>query len=349
MQRRYFSKIFVGAMMLPSINMAAASPKLRKIPKKIIKPTRLASGDVIGLIAPGSGMSAEAFEKAVTHIESLGFKTRYTATARLENGYLSADEWQRAADLHRAFSDPEVKAVWCVRGGYGCARLLPFIDFSIIKKNPKIFIGFSDITAVHLAILGITGLVTFHGPVGISEFNPYTQSHILELLMHPQPTFTFSPATTQGTENMADPVYAFKTLVKGQCEGRLIGGNLTLLTSLAGTPWAPDLSNTLLFLEDIDERPYKLDRMYTQMIESNNLNLVNGFALGIYPGCVPKEGELSMNMEEMHLDRLGNFRKPIGYGFSIGHVPNQCTLPLGINARMDADNGSITLLEPAVI
>src|SRR5215204_234979 len=215
--------ILKGLAALPFL----ASPivgKIRRTDKtKIIKPKRLKAGDTVAVIAPASGLSKESFDKALQNLESLGLKTKVGKAARGIKGFLAATDKERLEDLHWAFSDQEISAVWCVRGGYGAARLLPAIDYNLIRKNPKILIGYSDITALHLAISHNTGLVTFHGPVAASELTDYTKKHVTNVLMNPS-----APYKVEISEyNKANESNLFKTetIAAGKARGRLIGGN----------------------------------------------------------------------------------------------------------------------------
>jgi muramoyltetrapeptide carboxypeptidase len=233
------------------------------------------------------------------------------------------------------------------RGGYGLSRLLPAVDFRVIKKNPKIFIGYSDITALHLAISRRTGLVTFHGPVAASEFSDYTKKHALSVLMNPQPSYTVALPESSGTP--AAPLYQPEVITPGRCRGPLVGGNLSLVVALAGTPFGLDrLKGKLLFLEDIAERPYRVDRMLTQLRQSVDLRTLAGVALGVFEDCQPPAGRPSQTVQEVVRDRLGDLGIPVLYGLSFGHIRDQFTLPLGIPAEMDTANATLTLLETAV-
>jgi muramoyltetrapeptide carboxypeptidase len=318
------------------------------IKKKIMKPKRLQAGDTLGVIAPSSAIPEHVIEKALENLTNLGFKLKLGKNVRASNGYLAGTDEQRVEDLHWAFNDPEVDAVWCIRGGYGATRILPMIDFKIIKKNPKIFIGYSDITALHIAIFQKTGLVTFHGPVGTSEYTDFTKPNVWDLLTKPTPQYLLK----HSEENLKNESNLFKPAVitAGKCQGQLIGGNLSLLSAMDGTPYAlKNLKGKILFIEDIDERPYRVDRMLTQMLQTHDLKQLAGIALGIFEGCNPKVDENSLTLMECFKDRLGNLGIPVIYGLSFGHIKNQFTLPVGIEAFLDTEAGTINLLEAAVL
>ena len=316
--------------------------------KKIIKPKRLKAGDTLGVIAPASALSEKVILRAIENLTSLGFKVKLGKNVREQKGYLAGTDEQRLADLHWAFSDPEVDAVWCIRGGYGVTRILPKVDFKLIKRNPKIFIGYSDITALHVAIHQKTGLVTFHGPVGTSDYTDFTKPNVWNLLTNPTPQYKL--VHSEENQKNASNLFKSEVITAGKCRGALIGGNLSLLSAMDGTPFAlGDLKGKILFMEDIDERPYRVDRMLTQMLQSHDLSKLAGIALGIFEGCNPKPEENSMSLVACLKDRLGNLGIPVIYGLSFGHISNQYTLPVGIQAEMDTETGILTLLDSAVI
>ncbi len=316
--------------------------------RKIIKPKRLAKGDTVAVIAPSSGVAPEAFEKAVQNLSDLGFKTKTGKSARARTGFLAGTDRQRLDDLHQAFGDAEIKAVWCVRGGYGVSRFLPDLDFNLIKKNPKIFIGYSDITALHTAIHQNTGLVTFHGPVAASTYSDYVKNHVVNVLMNPSAPYKIelSPANIAKESNL----FKTQTITPGKCRGELIGGNLSLLTALAGTPFAlRNMKGKLLFIEDVGEQPYRIDRMLTQLRQTIDLRQLAGIALGIFEDCNPKDATASQSLIEVLKDRLGDLGIPVIYGLSFGHIRDQFTLPIGIEAELDTEKATMTFLETGVV
>jgi muramoyltetrapeptide carboxypeptidase len=342
--------ILRGVTFLPFLNKSTLVNQDNEFMKKIIKPKRLKLGDTIAMIAPSGPISAENFEKSVKSITDLGFKVKLGKYVQEQKGYLAGTDAQRAEDFHWAFSDKTVDAIWCFRGGYGGMRVLPLIDFNVVKKNPKIFIGYSDITAYHLPIFQKTGLITFHGPVGTSEYNDFTKNNALNVLMN----MTLPYKLESAAENMANtsPLYKMEVITAGKCQGKLIGGNLSLLSAMAGTPYGlrnKDLKGNILFMEDIEERPYRVDRMITQMLQAVDLRACAGIALGVFEGCSPKKDEKSMTVQEVLKDRLENLGIPVAYGLSFGHIKHQYTLPVGVEAAFDTEGGGITLLESGVI
>jgi muramoyltetrapeptide carboxypeptidase len=348
MKRRDLLK---GAILLPFMSKAVLGRGRTKstATKKIIKPKRLVAGDTIGIIAPASGAEPEKFDAAVAMLEAMGYKVKVGKYARGDNGIFSGTDKARLHDLMWAFTDKDVDAVWCIRGGDGAPRLLPDIDFDLIKKNPKIFVGYSDITSLHVAISQATGLVTFHGPGASSTFSDYTKKHCFDLLTGAATPYKIEVADANREKGKSLPLFKTETIRRGKCRGRLIGGNLSLLAALAGTPYElRDLKGKILFIEDVNERPYRIDRMLTQLRQSSDLKSLAGVALGIFDGCNPPEGKPSQTAQDMIKDRLGDLGVPVVYGLSFGHIRDQFTLPVGIEAELDADAATLTLLESAV-
>jgi muramoyltetrapeptide carboxypeptidase len=344
MNRRDLFKGLAATTLLSGSAMAQAK---RNSKVKLIKPKRLKAGDTVAVIAPSSSATPEAWERAIANLESLGLKPKVAKSARGVNGFLSAPDKDRLADLHEAFADQTVNGIWCVRGGYGAGRLLPSVDFNLIKKNPKVFIGYSDITAFHLSIPKATGLVTFHGPVGTSALSDYTKKYVVDALFNASPTTSislsdFNRARTEST-------YKTETVTAGKARGRLVGGNLSLLAALAGTPYAlPDLKGKIVFIEDIGEAPYRIDRMLTQIRQSSNIHEAAGLALGVFEDCEAKDKNTQQLIDVVR-DRLGDLKIPCVYGLSFGHIRDQFTLPVGIEAELDASNQTVTLLESSVV
>ncbi|QYF95301.1 LD-carboxypeptidase [Massilia sp. PAMC28688] len=344
--RRSFAALAALSAVLPA---AAHTPTRASVMKhRLIKPPRLRFGDTIGLIAPGGYTDDEAIARAVTKIEQLGFRVRLGEHLREVYGNYAGSVGQRLADLHGMFADSEVKALWCIRGGSGCISLLSSIDYRLLRANPKILIGYSDITALHLAIYRHAGLVTFHGPVAGSGMSVYSNGHMLNVLMDPQAEYTIRMAPENAERALAEPHFGIRTAVHGQASGRLIGGNLSMVAALAGTPYAADFRKRLLFLEEVNEAPYRIERWLTQLDLAVGLEQAAGVMIGICDNCVPDEGEHSLTLHEtldMHLKRLSTAAVS---GYSFGHIRHQFTLPIGINARLDTLRQTVTLLEAAV-
>ncbi len=316
---------------------------------RIIKPKALKQGDTIGLITPGSFISDSGLEKAISNIESLGFKVKLSKNIRKERGYTAGTKEERIDDLHTMFADKEVDGIWAARGGYGCSGLLPLIDFDLIKKNPKVFVGYSDITVLHLAIFKKTGLVTFHGPVASSTFTDYAKKYFVDMLTStgiPPKVYPSENNDKKGEENI---FFKPKVYNKGIAKGQLIGGNLSLISALVGTEWDIDFDGKLLFIEDIGEAPYRVDRMLIQLDQSENFNKSKGILFGVFEDCKKPDDEPSLELEEMFADNLKDVTVPVSYGFSFGHIKDQFTMPYGIKAKMNAEERSLEFLESAVV
>ena len=315
---------------------------------KLIKPPRLAPGDTVGLIAPGGYTSERAIAKALRNIESLGLKVKQGKYLREVFGNYAGSVQQRVADLHAMFADPEVKIVWPIRGCSGCISLLSSLDYGLIARHPKILLGYSDITALHLAIHKRTGLVTFHGPVASSTITDYARQQMMAVLSDPQPRITITMAPDNARQALSEPHFGIHTVTQGVATGRLMGGNLSLVAALAGTPYAADFADSILFLEEVNEAPYRIDRWMTQ------LDLACGFAnaaalvIGICENCGPEHEEVSLTLERTLGLHLHPLTIPAVSGYSIGHIRNQCTLPIGVRATLDTKAQTITLLEAAV-
>lgn len=347
MKRRTANQAIAAALGLPFLSNASHKLLPRKALHKTIKPNRLREKDLVSLISPGSYVDDTGLEQAVKNLEGLGFRVKLGKHIRAERGYIAGTDEQRLEDLHESFRDREVKAVWCVRGGYGCSRLLPGIDYGLIRQNPKALIGYSDITALLTSIYFKTGLVGFHGPVGASRLTDYSRLHLRAVLMEGPQTWRVLRPTTFKEEK--DSAFSFKTINSGRAEGTLLGGNLSLLAAMVGTGFLPHFDQYLLFVEEVGEKPYRVDRMLTQLRQSNALGKASGVALGVFADCVPDADDRSLSLPQTLEDRLGGLKNPIAYGLPFGHIGDQCTLPVGIRARLDANEGVLTLLEPGVI
>lgn len=348
-RRDFIKRTAIGTMatgmasttVLANTDRAAAYAR----PKRLV-PQRIREGITIGLIAPGSAPTEEKLNRAITNLIALGYRVNQGGNLRAKNGYLAGTDAERIEDIHWAFSDPEVDAIWCVRGGYGCSRLLPDLDYKLIKKNPKPLIGYSDITALHLAIGQKTGLVTFHGPVAVSEFPASTLTHFKRVLI--DPTVRYEINMPGINDPVAGPEYRASILKPGVASGRLTGGNLSLLASLVGTEFSPKFKNRIVFIEEVGEQPYRIDRMLTQLLQGTDLKKASGVVLGVFEDCFPTGKEASLELMETLMDRLGGLGIPVAYGFPIGHIAEQATIPYGVMASLNTEKRSLTLEEWAV-
>ena len=293
-------------------------------------------------------MSDAEIETAVRNVESLGLRVKTGANIRLKRGNYAGTPAQQVQDLHDAFLDREVRAVWGGRGGSGCSMLLPLLDYGLIRRHAKILVGFSDVTALHLAIHRHAGLVTFHGPAGISTFSRYSVAHLEAVLMEARPTLTIERAPENAARAQIDPIFRERVFRDGVATGPLVGGNLSVLCALAGTPSAARLKGALAFFEDITEAPYRISRMFTQLLQSGELPAAAGVMLGVFRKCEAPPGEASLTLEQTLEDSLWPVPAPSAYGYSFGHIAQHFTIPLGVRARLDTGAGTLTLLEPAV-
>lgn len=344
-------RTFYRYLSLAALGAAAAcrSPRVPDTTGKVsrIKPPRLKRGDTIGLVTPGSYLDDEGLEKAVKNIESLGLRVALGKNIRAYRGYLAGTDEERLRDLHTAFSDRRLAGVWCARGGYGATRLLPKLDYNLIRQNPKVFIGYSDITALLQAIYLRTGLVGFHGPVGASEFTDYTRQQVTAQIMEGRTPWTI--ATLGYTDERRDQAaYQPEMIRPGRARGLLMGGNLSLLAAMAGTPFSQPAANRLIFIEDVGEKPYRIDRMLTQLRQAGVLDRAAGVILGVFADCEADPEDKSLRLIETLRDRLGDLQCPVYYGLPFGHIDDQCTLPVGVEAEFDAERGTLTLLESGV-
>lgn len=293
-------------------------------------PKPLQRGDTVGIITPSSPLvDDEGYSIAEDNFKRLGLPIKWGQYVGKKYGYLAGTDDERLADLHAMFSDPEIKAIVCLRGGSGAARLLDRLDYGLIARNPKIFMGYSDITAYHQAIHTQTGLVTFHGAVANSVWTPMVNNQFEQLFFHGKPPMY----TTDRRE--------IRTITPGIAEGHLLGGNLTVLTGIAGSKYFPQFKDSILFLEDIGEQPYRIDRMFSQLALSGALSSIKGFIFGKCTDCGTKGGQNSLTLEQI----LEHYIKPLGVpayqGARIGHIDEQFILPVGVKARMDAGQGSL--------
>jgi muramoyltetrapeptide carboxypeptidase len=347
-------KKFITSLSVASVGAAALNPlsfAKKSFPDEppVIKPPRLKPGDKLAIVAPGSYISEEELQDSIKNLNQLGFETTYSEKVLLQSGYFAGTDKDRAQDLMEKFFDKSVKGIVCARGGYGCSRILPMLDYDIIRSTPKVLIGYSDITALLYGIYQKSGLITFHGPVGTSTFNDYSVNNFKKVLINPERTSLFPNSTSGDDEN----VYSVTSIVKGKRKGRLVGGNLSIMVSLIGTKFDVDYSNKIIFIEEIGEEPYRVDRMLTQMIQTDKFKDAAGVMMGIFRNCEGKQKDPSFSktftLMEVLQDRLNKLKIPVVYGMSFGHVKDKFTIPFGALAELDADKQTFTLLEKAVI
>jgi muramoyltetrapeptide carboxypeptidase len=311
---------------------------------KTLKAPRLRHGDCIGIVSPASAPSAqEKIDKGVKYLEGLGYRVKVGQHTMDQHGYLAGSDEHRAEDFNNMLRDRTVKAIIAIRGGYGTPRLLHLIDYAAVRRSPKIIVGYSDITALQLSFYRKTGLVTFSGPmVGVEMWDtidPYTEEHFWRLVT--------SPAKAGALENPeGERIISHNP---GKARGVLLGGNLSLLMSLLATPYAPGLRSAILAVEDVDESPHRVDRMFTQLFHGGILRRVAGLVLGKFTDCVPSDpSKPHLTVEQVLEEMIQKVRCPVLANVQFGHIPRKLTLPLGVSAAIDSRAGRLNILEGAV-
>lgn len=311
--------------------------------QKKIKPARLKPGDRIGIIAPASWpYHPEKAERGIKRFEKMGFQTCVGKTVYRKHGYLAGTDQERLEELHRMFADPEIQAIICVGGGYGSPRMADALDYDLIKANPKIFWGFSDITFLLNAMYQRTGLITFHGPMVSSDFgraedeiHPLTLETLRQLL---------EPMSCVHDETIA-PLY---TVTEGQASGELVGGNLSLLVSSLGTPYEIDTNNKLLLIEEIEEDIYRIDRMLNQLRLAGKFDDAAGIVFGDFNNCQSGKRQETLSLIQVFQDHVSSSGKPAMGGFRIGHCTPNLAVPIGAAASMNTFEKTLRIEEPGV-
>jgi muramoyltetrapeptide carboxypeptidase len=348
-KRRNFIKTISTATVVAAVTKPAFAQDVNAAGKKLRKPTRLKIGDTIALVTPGSYITKQEKDTAVSNLRSLGFNVTYSERLMQKNGYFSATDKERAADINEMFGRKDVHGIICARGGYGCARILPYLDFELIRKNPKPFIGFSDVTAIHYAVYKYSNLVTFDGIVASSDLSQFSKNCFKKVLLEPSDKLLLENSKSQNNYNP----YGISIISEGRAEGELIGGNLSIVTSMIGTKYDVDFSGKIIFLEEFIEEPYRIDRMLTQMLQAGKFKDVAGIALGVFKLCEPSKTNPafigSFSLMEVLKDRLGNLGVPVIYGLSFGHIADKFTLPVGITAELSTEAKQLKLLEAGVL
>ena len=329
----------------PTAVRASVTPAGAALPLR--RPARLQPGQTLGLVAPSSAVHESLpVDIAVDTMTALGFKVRLSEHLRARRGHLAGTDAQRAAAVHAMFADPQIDGILALTGGSGANRILPLLDYGLIARSPKFFGGFSDTTALLHAIHARTGLVTFHAPAGVSEWNEFSWRHFKAvamdgeaLLMRHDPDRSGLPAPREDR---------IQTLRPGVARGPLLGGNLAVLSSITGSRFLRSFDGAILFLEDINEYIYRIDRMLSTLKLAGVMDRLAGVVLGAFTNCKPGEGYGALTLDEVFEDHFGDLGVPVFRGASFGHIKRKFTLPLGVMAEMDAQAGTIRLLEPAV-
>lgn len=308
------------------------------------KPPRLQPGDTVGVVSPASTLSSDdGLDRAEWWIRGMGLVPKFGPNAGGQYGYLAGTDAQRAADLNAAYADPAVKAVFAVRGGWGGARILPLLDWDTIRANPKLLIGFSDVTSLHLAFAARAGYATIHGGNATSSWRKASWESLWRL------AFAADTPVLGGAVIEDETGRPARTVTGGTATGRLLGGNFTILSTLMGTPWLPDIEGAVLFLEDVNEAEYRVDRMFQQLKLAGILDGLAGIVFGQCTSCATADP----NYAGFTIDQLvDHYLKPLGIpavtGFDIGHIAHQLSLPSGAQIEIDGDARTLRLLEPIV-
>jgi muramoyltetrapeptide carboxypeptidase len=310
---------------------------INNLDKTKIKPAALKSGDNVAISSPAGAVWDENQIEIFSNIlKGFGFNVILGKTLKEKFGYFAGTDELRANEINEMFANKSIKAIFCMKGGWGCARILDKIDYNLIQKNPKVIIGFSDITSLLIAITAKTGLITFHGPVGNSGWNDFTKMVFTQVTMFNNAfVYPINPVTED----------KIVTINKGKASGVIIGGNLTVLSGIIGSIYLPDWKNKILFLEEAKEEPYSIDRMLTQLKLSGVLNLISGFVFGKCAKCEAEEPLKAFTFDQVIKQHIQPLGIPAFYGAMIGHIENKLTVPLGVKASIDADTGTIKLNE----
>ena len=305
----------------------------------MIRPKPLQKGDKVAIIAPASPSDKNLIDKCIASLNELGLKVVIGESCLSEHGFLSGTDDIRANDINCMFADKNIKGIFALRGGYGCARLLDLIDFKLIKKNPKIFIGYSDITALHIAINQKSKLITYHGPMISTELIKGLDEYSAEYYKK----FIFEH---EKIEDLLNPEgNSLEIINNGIASGELIGGNLSLICSSLGTKYEINTKNKILFLEEVDEVPYKVDRMLTHLKQSGKLKEANGIILGAFTNCIAPNNKKSLSLQEVFNEIILPLKKPTISNLACGHCLPTLTLPLGEKILLDANNKKIKILK----
>lgn len=312
---------------------------------EVLKPLKLRKGDLIGLISPASSPDdLTRIERAVKYFESLNYRIKLGDNIGKYYGYLAGTDEERLTDLHSMFEDKNVKAIICLRGGYGSPRLLGKINYKLIRKNPKIFVGYSDITSLQMAFLAKCGLVTFAGPMAAvdfhSEVEKYTEEIFWRMVTSGKPFGDYQPDENREVTFTGDE----------EAEGRVIGGNLALFCSSAGTPYLPHLKNKIVLIEDVGEPPYRIDRLLNQLMLLRGWQQVRGLISGIFTDSEePDKEKRTLTADQVFSDYFGRLTVPFATNFPHGHIKRNHTIPFGVKIKLSPKKKRIRFLESAVI
>ncbi len=310
---------------------------------------RLRPGDTLGLVSPANAtFEREPLKIAIESLQALGFNVKPGQYVAARRGPFAGTDAQRAADVNAMFADDSVAGIIAMTGGSGCNRIVDKLDYELIRRKPKFFGGFSDLTCLVNAIHRQTGLVAFHSPVAVSEWNDYSVQSFKAIAMNAEAALLRNPVV-KPVDDLVAREERITTIRAGKAQGPLVGGNLTVLASMAGSPYFPDCRGAVLFLEDINEYIYRIDRCLSTLRLAGALSQLAGVVLGRFTKCEPGDGYGSLTLDEVFDDYFLPLNVPVFRGAAIGHIKRKLTVPVGAPAEMDADAGTIRLLQPAVI
>lgn len=340
-RRQFLGRTALAGLLLP----LAGKGRMRVSSPDRLLPVPFDQGDTIGLVSPSSATDDSfSLQLAREAMEALGLKVQAGPHLDSRYGHLAGTDAERAGDLNAMFADKSVKAIVCVRGGSGAARLLPLLDYDAIRRNPKALLGYSDITALHSAIHAQTGLVTFHGQIGSGSWNAFNADQFRRVFFKRE-LMEYRNKIEAGDELVPRQNRTI-TIRGGKARGELVGGNLTVLTALAGSQYLPDFRGKILFLEDVGEAPYRIDRMFSTLKLMGALDGIAGFVFGECTDCKPGDGYGSLTLEQIFDDHIRPLGIPAYRGAMIGHIREQFIVPVGGKVELDADAGTFRLLEP---
>jgi muramoyltetrapeptide carboxypeptidase len=353
MKRREFltaSAMAGSVAALASTSFAAVTKPVHAAPPAALRARRLKAGDTVGLVAPASAIYQDVeVDIARESLEGLGLKVEIGQHLRDKHGYLAGSDKARAEDINKFFKDDDIAGVIAIRGGWGSARLLPHLDFDEIRKNPKVLLGYSDITALHNAIHARTGLVTFHGPVGLGRWDAWSVDWLKRVLFNAEAVTMANKKDLSDRNSLTQVDNRTRTITPGKARGKMLGGNLTVLTAILGSPYVPDYTGSILFLEDVQESLYRVDRMLTSLKLAGVLDKVKGVVFGTCSQCGPgNDNYAALTMEQILADHIKTLGVPAWQGAMIGHDTPQWTVPFGLEVEIDATACTVTMTEPGV-
>ena len=342
--RRFFAQsIALGGLAAAT---TVANAQTARMPALL--PRRLQAGDTVGLVSPANAtFESDGFRYAIETLQALGFKVKEGQHLRSRWGKYGGTDAERAGDINTMFADREVAGIFAMTGGSGCNRIVDKLDYPLIRRNSKYFGGFSDITSLLNGITRQTGLVTFHAPVAESEWNGFSVEIFKAVVMRGEAALLRNPTDNRG-DNLATKADRITTVRGGKARGVLVGGNLCVLASLAGSQYFPDCRGAILFIEEINEELYRVERTLSTLRLAGAFDKLAGVVVGQFTKCEPGDGYGMLTLEEILADYFLPLNVPVYRGAMIGHIKRKFTLPVGAEVEMDADAGTVQILKPVV-